>query len=194
MARNTSASRRMPVIRKPSDCSGRRLLLAQGAGLLDRFGVAQLLLLEIGQAVERRCQLVGLDARRRQRLVEVAADPVGAGRHPSHLLHVVLVRARLALTRAAEDEEDEQDGEHDRAADERDQPAARAQPGAAAAARADVLELVAAPPAAPLLVQPVGRRLLARVDVLEEVELDVVVRGPCAHGTTGAEIRPTVAH
>jgi hypothetical protein len=43
-------------------------------------------------------------------------------------------------------------------------------------------------------VQPVGWRLLAGVDVLEEVELDVVVLKPLAHGLTKAEMRPTVTH
>jgi hypothetical protein len=45
-----------------------------------------------------------------------------------------------------------------------------------------------------LVVQPVGRRLLARLDVLEEVELDVVVLKPLGHGLTRPQIRPTVAH
>ena len=115
---------------------------------------------------------------------------VGAVGDYSHVFHVVLVRARLALARAAEDEEDEQDGEHDRAADERDQPAPRAQPAAAGIARLATRRPRRFSRRLLLFVQPVGRRLLARV-VLEEVELDVVVRGPCAHETRA---RATVAH
>ena len=184
VARNTSASRRMPVTLKPSDCSAAACSSLRAPGALIASASPSCCCWRSARPSRVVASWLGLtpgvvNASSRSR--PIRSEPVATA---SHLFHVVLVRARLALAGAAEDEEDKQDGEHDRAAYERDQPAARAQPACAARALGTARSSRLLFRRRLLFVQPVGRRLLARV-VLEEVELDVVVRGPCAHETTG---------
>ena len=198
---NASASPARPRTLNCERLDRRLVGFPQRPGRIELFGARDAELLLADEARELCLQLRRLDALRRQRIAQLAADTFGLTRDGRHARHVVVVRVPFLVLLAALRPQQQQHDDQDREGDQAEQAQQRREAGT----RADrAAWLARAAPASQSTAQRAPGRAFAPgslpgVGLLEKIELEVwfafahgfsrVERGHCNRwfGRRGAE-------